>query len=147
MSDLIQVLKTWKWLIRVLRELKMTHPSLERVENDSSKSWRLENDSSKSWEIWKWLIRVLRELNMTHPSLSIVENDSSKSWEDLSFLSSPFLKFPGSLKIRKQKMNLSNDDNSTSGMAIPICAWSVFWHEQMDGTYDLHPSCSDLTLM
>ena len=31
---------------------------------------------------------------------------------------------------------VENDDNSTSGMAIPICAWFVFWQEQMDGTYD-----------
>ena len=71
------------------------------------------------------LIQVLR-----------LENDSSKSWGDLTFMSSAFLRFPGSLKIRKQKMSLSNDDNSTSGMAIPICAWFVFWQEQMDGTYD-----------
>jgi hypothetical protein len=43
-------------LIQVLRDLKVTHPSLER----------LESDSSKSRETWKWLIQVLRDLKMTH---------------------------------------------------------------------------------
>jgi hypothetical protein len=41
-------------LIQVLRGLKVTHPSLER----------LESDSSKSWETWKWLIQVSRDLKM-----------------------------------------------------------------------------------
>ena len=39
-------------LIQVLRDLKVTHPSLER----------LENDSSKSWETWKWLIKKINHL-------------------------------------------------------------------------------------
>ena len=43
-------------LIQVLRDLKVTHPSLER----------LESDSSKSRETWKWLIQVLRDLKVTH---------------------------------------------------------------------------------
>ena len=43
-------------LIQVLRDLKVTHPSLER----------LESDSSKSRETWKWLIQVLRDLTVTH---------------------------------------------------------------------------------
>ncbi len=79
-------------LIQVLRDLKVTHPSLERLESDSK--WliqvsrdlkvthpslgRLENDSSKSWETWKWLIQVSRDLKMTHPSLEKLESDSSK---------------------------------------------------------------------
>ena len=63
-------------LIQVLRDLKVTHPSLER----------LESDSSKSRETWKWLIRVLRDLKMTHPSLERLENDSSKSWETWKWL-------------------------------------------------------------
>ena len=60
-------------LIQVLRDLKVTHPSLER----------LESDSSKSRETWKWLIQVLRDLKVTHPSL---ENDSSKSRETWKWL-------------------------------------------------------------
>jgi hypothetical protein len=43
-------------LIQVLRDLKVTHPSLER----------LESDSSKSRETWKWLIQSLRDLKVTH---------------------------------------------------------------------------------
>jgi len=87
-------------LIQVLRDLKVTHPSLERLESDSSKSWetwkwlkvthpsleRLESDSSKSRETWKWLIQVLRDLKVTHPSLERLENDSSKSWETWKWL-------------------------------------------------------------
>ena len=68
--------ETWKWLIQVLRDLKVTHPSLER----------LESDSSKSWETWKWLIQVSRDLKVTHPSLERLENDSSKSWETWKWL-------------------------------------------------------------
>jgi hypothetical protein len=51
-------------LIQVLRDLKMTHPSLERLENDVSKK----QTSSKSRETWKWhikktdLIQVSRDL-------------------------------------------------------------------------------------
>ena len=63
-------------LIQVLRDLKVTHPSLER----------LESDSSKSRETWKWLIQVLRDLKVTHPSLERLENDSSKSWETWKWL-------------------------------------------------------------
>jgi hypothetical protein len=55
-------------LIQVLRDLKETHPSLER----------LESDSSKSRETWKWLIQVSRDLKMTHPSLERLGSDSSK---------------------------------------------------------------------
>jgi hypothetical protein len=58
------------------RDLKVTHPRLER----------LESDSSKSWETWKWLIQVSRDLKVTHPSLERLENDSSKSWETWKWL-------------------------------------------------------------
>ncbi len=63
-------------LIQVLRDLKVTHPSLER----------LESDSSKSSETWKWLIQVLGDLKVTHPSLERLENNSSKSWETWKWL-------------------------------------------------------------
>ncbi len=55
--------------IQVLRDLKVTHPSLER----------LESDSSKARETWKWLIQVLRDLKVT-------QSDSSKSWETWKWL-------------------------------------------------------------
>jgi hypothetical protein len=56
----------------------VTHPSLER----------LESDSSKFRETWIWLIQVevLRDLKVTHPSLERLENDSSKSWETWKWL-------------------------------------------------------------
>ncbi len=45
----IKTPETWKWLIQVLRNLKL-----------------VESDSSKSRETWKWLIQVLRDLKVTH---------------------------------------------------------------------------------
>ena len=77
MPDLTRVLRGLKWLVQVLRDLKMTYPNLESLE-------RLEKDLSKSWESWKWLIqvlRVLRGLKTICPSLERLENDLSKSWE------------------------------------------------------------------
>jgi hypothetical protein len=61
-SDSSKSWDTWKWLIQVSGDLKMTHPSLERLESDSSKSRETENDSSKSWETWKWLIKKINHI-------------------------------------------------------------------------------------
>ena len=69
-------------LIQVLRDLKVTHPSLERLESDS-----------------KWLIQVLRDLKVTHPSLGRLENNSSKSWETWKWL----IQVSRDLKVTHQK--------------------------------------------
>ncbi len=51
-------------LIQVLRDLKVTHPSLERLTHPSLE--RLESDSSKSWETWKWLIKKINLIQVPH---------------------------------------------------------------------------------
>ncbi len=76
-------------LIQVLRDLKVTHPSLER----------LESDSSKSGETWKWLIQVSRDLKVNHPSLERLEIDSSKSRETWKWL----IQVLRDLKVTHQK--------------------------------------------
>ena len=54
------------------RDLKVTHPSLER----------LESDSSKSRETWKWLIQVLRDLKVTHQNNQpLIESESDKDYD------------------------------------------------------------------
>jgi hypothetical protein len=56
-------------LIQVLRDLKVTHPSLERLRDlkvTHPSLERLDSDSSKSRETWQWLIQVLRDLKVTH---------------------------------------------------------------------------------
>ncbi len=68
-SDSSKSWETWKWLIQVLRDLKVT-----------------QSDSSKSRETWKWLIQVSGDLKMTHPSLERLESDSSKSRETWKWL-------------------------------------------------------------
>ncbi len=61
-------------LIQVLRDLKVTHPSLER----------LENDSSKSWENWKWLIKKINHIQAPDV-LDFGEGDLQKTGKLQSF--------------------------------------------------------------
>ena len=110
--------ETWKWLIQVLRDLKVTHPSLER----------LESDSSKSWETWKWLIQVSRDLKMTHPSLGRLESDSSKK----STSSKPWKKWTPAKKNKNKNKKMPWDQGPglrCPGALVPGFPSKLEWEE------------------
>jgi hypothetical protein len=118
-------------LIQVLRDLKVTHPSLARLESDSSKSletWK--------WLIQKWLIQILRDLKVTHqknqptmecpansPSCTPWTRDSSGTWQSFeSQVTSPSTICRGD--IYPNFADLQTGSGRSHSAAYPSTPWT-----------------------